>query len=71
MTMDVVGTCAFGVKLRTQELDKSGTEEAQALISAARDIFQTSTPSLAASPCVVPFKAPSTSMRKGVLIMLV
>eukprot|EP00884_Botryococcus_braunii_P016298 jgi/Botrbrau1/3351/Bobra.0048s0045.1 len=40
MTMDVVGTCAFGVSFRTQEWDKSGNKDAQDLIFAARDIFQ-------------------------------
>jgi hypothetical protein len=40
MTMDVVGTCAFGVQLRTQEVEKEGTEDARALINAARSIFQ-------------------------------
>eukprot|EP00884_Botryococcus_braunii_P012923 jgi/Botrbrau1/21631/Bobra.43_1s0033.1 len=44
MTMDVVGTCAFGIKLRTQEEDDlEGDPEAAALIQAARDVMTTGT----------------------------
>eukprot|EP00884_Botryococcus_braunii_P016297 jgi/Botrbrau1/3350/Bobra.0048s0044.1 len=40
MTMDVVGTIGFGVRLRTQEVDEPGNEDAQALISSARAMFR-------------------------------
>lgn len=56
MTMDVVGTCAFEVKLRTQDADWSeGDKEAATLIQAAYDIFRVgTTPS---SPQYLPMPA--------------
>ncbi|KAK9909472.1 hypothetical protein WJX75_002811 [Coccomyxa subellipsoidea] len=43
MTMDVVGTTAFGVELRTQEGEKGlNSEEAERLVWAAQTIFATS-----------------------------
>ncbi|EIE24557.1 cytochrome P450 [Coccomyxa subellipsoidea C-169] len=43
MTMDVVGTTAFGVELRTQEGEKGlNSEEAERLVWAAQSIFATS-----------------------------
>ncbi len=52
MTMDVVGSAAFGVELRTQEAERGmNSEEAERLVWSAQTIFSTGCAQLSCPPC--------------------